>query len=82
MPVRQVCSVEQNQESCASSHPHRRVLPGELLSLFLSSLPRGAAKEEKEEPVHSLVANSDPSQELHITLSYLVKFSETVPCVE
>lgn len=73
--------MEQNQESCASSHPHRRVLPGELLSFsFLSS--EGSSEEEKEEPVHSLVANSDPSHELHITLSYLVKFSETVPCVE
>lgn len=47
----------------------------ELNSFFFS-------EEEKEEPVHSLVANSHPSQKLQITQCDLVKFSETVPCVE
>lgn len=35
VPVHQVCSAEQNQESCASSHPHRRpFLQGSSISVF------------------------------------------------
>lgn len=55
-------------------HPHRHVLPGGLLNFF--SLFQGG------KGVYSLVASSHPSQKLQITLSDLVKLSETVPCVE
>lgn len=57
----------------------RSFLEGSSISFLF---PEGSSKREKEEPAHSLAANSHPSQKLHITLSDVVKLSETVTCVE